>query len=81
VATVHDFRTVAEQRYEELRRRCRICFATTPFDGTRYLVLCEQRRRAKLRLHRIDSVYRQNLQAQSDKTVAATTPEDMALRQ
>ena len=78
--SVHDFRSAAEQRYQELRRRCRACFAATPFDGNHYVTLCEQRRQARLRLERINEMYGQ---AQHGYPTAGNTatPKDAASSQ
>ena len=80
MASVHDFRSIAEERYQELRQLCRACFAATPFDGNRYVALCEQRRRARLRLERINAMYERVPAAPPQPAAAELATQDALVR-
>ncbi|MDQ7017219.1 MAG: hypothetical protein Q9N68_12670 [Gammaproteobacteria bacterium] len=58
MASLFDFRDAAKKQLNEITEICHQCFSADYFDGEHYIKLCEQKRAAKQRLHRIDYMYR-----------------------
>jgi len=56
--SIFDFRGAAKKQLDEITEICHQCFSADYFDGEHYIQLCEQKRYAKQRLHRIDYMYR-----------------------